>query len=224
LQNSFRIGESHHVEPSLNSVTGPTGTTRLEPMVMQVLLCLAGHADQVVTKEGPMRAVWPDTFVGDDVLPRAFSELRRVFGDDVKDPRFIQMIPERRLTVDCGGFLQRGTRPCHARTRRQGVAVRNLAGRRRARLPTPPGIVPLLFDWTRPGTRFDARHRRPDVATPSRAADCDSAATVFLTLCLRTLERAAQNVARLSESSPRASDRILPGAGWRASSGRRTRR
>jgi DNA-binding winged helix-turn-helix (wHTH) protein len=94
LQNGFRIGELHHVEPSLNSVTGPAGTTRLEPKVMQVLLCLAAQAGQVVPKERLMRTVWPDTFVGDDVLTRSISELRRVFGDEVKEPRFIQTIPK----------------------------------------------------------------------------------------------------------------------------------
>ncbi len=94
MQNGFRIGERHHVEPSLNSVTGPSGTTRLEPKVMQVLVCLAANAGQVVSKERLMRSVWPDTFVGDDVLTRSISELRRVFGDDVKEPRYIQTIPK----------------------------------------------------------------------------------------------------------------------------------
>ena len=94
LQIGFRIGELHYVEPSLNSVTGPAGTTRLEPKVMQVLVCLAAQAGQVVTKQRLMRTVWPDTFVGDDVLTRCISELRRVFGDDVKEPRFIQTIPK----------------------------------------------------------------------------------------------------------------------------------
>ncbi len=94
LQNGFRIGEFHYVEPSLNSVTGPAGIIRLEPKIMQVLVCLAAHAGQVVPKERLMRTVWPDTFVGDDVLTRSISELRRVFGDDVKEPRFIQTIPK----------------------------------------------------------------------------------------------------------------------------------
>lgn len=93
MQNGFRIGESHHVEPSLNSVTGPAGTIRLEPKVMQVLVCLVAHAGQVVAKERLMRTVWPDTFVTDDVLTRSISELRRVFGDDAKEPRFIETIP-----------------------------------------------------------------------------------------------------------------------------------
>ena len=102
MQNGFRIGELHHVEPSLNNVTGPGGTTRLEPKVMQVLVCLAAQAGQVVPKERLMRTVWPDTFVGDDVLTRSISELRRVFGDDAKEPRFIQTIPKSgyRLIAD----------------------------------------------------------------------------------------------------------------------------
>ena len=94
MQHGFWIGESHHVEPSLNSVTGPSGTIRLEPKVMQVLVCLAAEAGQVVPKGRLMRTVWPDTFVGDDVLTRSISELRRVFGDDVRGPRFIQTIPK----------------------------------------------------------------------------------------------------------------------------------
>ena len=92
MQDAFRIGESYHVEPSLNSVIGPSGTIRLEPKVMQVLVCLAAHGGQVVSKERLMQTVWPDTFVGDDVLIRAISELRRAFEDDPKHPRFIQTI------------------------------------------------------------------------------------------------------------------------------------
>lgn len=94
MANSFRIGEFHQVEPSLNIVRGPAGTVRLEPKVMLVLLCLAEHGDQLVPKNRLMRAVWPDTFVTDDVLTRAISELRRVFADDVKHPRVIETIPK----------------------------------------------------------------------------------------------------------------------------------
>ena len=61
---------------------------------MQVLVLLAAHAGQVVAKERLMQTVWPDTFVTDDVLTRAISELRRVFGDDAKESRFIQTIPK----------------------------------------------------------------------------------------------------------------------------------
>ena len=94
VQDAFQIGELHMVEPSLNRVTGPAGTTRLEPKVMQVLLCLAEHAGDVVSKERLISTVWVDTAVGDDVLTRAVSELRRLFGDEAKHPRVIETIPK----------------------------------------------------------------------------------------------------------------------------------
>jgi Tol biopolymer transport system component/DNA-binding winged helix-turn-helix (wHTH) protein len=94
LQNGFRIGEVYHVEPSLNRVTGPAGTTRLEPKVMQVLVCLAAHAGDVVAKDRLMRTVWPDTFVSDDVLTRCISELRRVLADEARQSRVIETIPK----------------------------------------------------------------------------------------------------------------------------------
>jgi len=62
---------------------------------MQVLVCLAEHTGEPVSKEELMKTVWPDTFVTDDVLTRSVSELRRVFEDDAKDPRVIQTIPKR---------------------------------------------------------------------------------------------------------------------------------
>lgn len=89
----IRIGE-FAVDPSLHTVSGPSHTVRVEHKVMLVLLCLAEHRNQVVSKERLMRAAWPDTFVSDDVLTRAISELRRAFDDSVRDSRFIQTIPK----------------------------------------------------------------------------------------------------------------------------------
>ena len=67
---------------------------RLEPKVMQVLVCLAEHQGELVTKEQLIRAVWADTFVTDDVLTRCISELRKALNDDPKQPRFIETIPK----------------------------------------------------------------------------------------------------------------------------------
>ena len=93
-QNRFRIGEDYHVEPSLNRVTGPGGVIRLEPKVMIVLCCLADHAGEMVSKERLLNAAWADVAVGDDVLIRAISELRRLFDDDPRQPRIIETIPK----------------------------------------------------------------------------------------------------------------------------------
>ena len=60
---------------------------------MQVLVCLAERAGEVVPKARIIESVWTDTFVTDDVLTRAISELRKGFSDEAKEPRFIQTIP-----------------------------------------------------------------------------------------------------------------------------------
>jgi len=62
---------------------------------MEVLLCLADHADEAVSKEDLVQAVWPDTFVSDDALKRCIFELRRVFEDDAREPRVIETISKR---------------------------------------------------------------------------------------------------------------------------------
>ena len=92
MQGDFRLG-SWQVSPQLNSLSCDGKSIRLEPKVMQVLLCLV-DTGEVVSKERLMRAVWPDTFVTDDVLVRSISELRKAFDDDAKNPQFIQTIPK----------------------------------------------------------------------------------------------------------------------------------
>ena len=91
-----------------------------------------------------MRAVWPDTFVGDDVLTRAISELRRVFGDDVKDPTVIHTIPQERLVSD-GTILWRS----------------RVDGSERLQLTQPP-LQLLVPRWSRDSKRIASWVRRPD--------------------------------------------------------------
>jgi len=90
----FHVGH-WSVRPGLNTVTKNGTSLRLEPKVMQVLVCLAAHPGEPVPKETIIRTVWPDTFVSDDVLIRSISELRRVFQDDAREPRLIETIPKR---------------------------------------------------------------------------------------------------------------------------------
>jgi len=94
MDDDLRVG-AWLVQPSLNLIT-QNGTRRhLEPRVMEVLLYLANHAGETVSKEQLIKAVWKETFVSDDVLVRSISELRRVFEDDAHESIFIQTIPKR---------------------------------------------------------------------------------------------------------------------------------
>ena len=93
MAGGFRLAE-WTVEPQLNTLERNRHTVRLEPKIMQVLVCLADHHGELVTKEQLIRAVWADTFVTDDVLTRCISELRKALNDDSKQPRFIETIPK----------------------------------------------------------------------------------------------------------------------------------
>jgi len=92
--SDFRIA-AWLIQPQLNTVSNNGTTVRLEPKVMEVLVCLAQHAGEPVSKDELLQTVWPKTFVTDDVLKRSISELRRVFEDDIREPRVIQTIPKR---------------------------------------------------------------------------------------------------------------------------------
>jgi DNA-binding winged helix-turn-helix (wHTH) protein len=93
MQGDFRIGE-RLIRPRLNSIEHDGLTLHLEPKVMQVLVTLAVHAGDVVTRQQIREQVWQNVFVGEDVLVRAISEIRRAFQDDPKLQHTVQTVPK----------------------------------------------------------------------------------------------------------------------------------
>lgn len=75
-------------------MNGPGGSLHLEPKVMGVLLCLADHAGDVVTRDEFVERVWGGRIVSDEVLSRCISLLRTQLNDNPRDPRFIQTLPK----------------------------------------------------------------------------------------------------------------------------------
>jgi DNA-binding winged helix-turn-helix (wHTH) protein len=67
----------------------------LSPKNFAVLRCLVQQAGQLVTKEALLAAVWPDTVVSESILTVAMRTLRRVLGDRVRTPRFIETVHGR---------------------------------------------------------------------------------------------------------------------------------
>ncbi|HET6630707.1 MAG TPA: winged helix-turn-helix domain-containing protein [Woeseiaceae bacterium] len=94
LRQGFLAGD-RLVEPALNRVSGPDGVAQVEPRVMTVLVCLAGHAGDVVSRATLYDAVWGKALVSDQALTNCISELRRLFGDDRAEPRYIETVPKR---------------------------------------------------------------------------------------------------------------------------------
>jgi Tol biopolymer transport system component/DNA-binding winged helix-turn-helix (wHTH) protein len=94
VKSSFRVGD-WLVEPLQNRLVRGETRVKLDPKVMQVLLYLAERPNEIAEKEKIIESVWEGTFVTDEVLTNAVFELRKAFGDDAKEPRFIQTVPRK---------------------------------------------------------------------------------------------------------------------------------
>jgi len=90
----FRLGD-WLVRPSLNQLSRADTVVHLRPKVMDVLVHLAKHGSDVVSKEELVEAVWAKEFLADSALSRAVFELREVLGDEAQQPRYIETIPKR---------------------------------------------------------------------------------------------------------------------------------
>ena len=95
LPERLQVGE-WRADRASGELTGPSGTTRLEPKVADLLFLLAGDRGQVVTRERLLEALWPGLVVGDDVLARTVFKLRQALGDDAKSPRYVETIAKLR--------------------------------------------------------------------------------------------------------------------------------
>jgi transcriptional activator of cad operon len=60
---------------------------------MRLLLCLAGRPGEVVSVGELLNQVWPDVAVSPDSVYQAVTSLRRVLGDDSRQPTYIATVP-----------------------------------------------------------------------------------------------------------------------------------
>jgi tetratricopeptide (TPR) repeat protein/DNA-binding winged helix-turn-helix (wHTH) protein len=81
--------------PALGQLERGDLVAEVEARSMQVLVCLARHAPNVVSKQRLMREVWGESFVTEEVLSHAIWELRKAFGDEARNPRYIQTIARK---------------------------------------------------------------------------------------------------------------------------------
>jgi DNA-binding winged helix-turn-helix (wHTH) protein len=80
----WRCGEAGHAE-----------RIHLTPKAFAVLQHLVKHAGRLVTQDELLDAVWPKCCVQPEVLKSQILDLRRVIGDDPKNPRFIETLARR---------------------------------------------------------------------------------------------------------------------------------
>jgi DNA-binding winged helix-turn-helix (wHTH) protein/tetratricopeptide (TPR) repeat protein len=94
LHAGFRIGECF-IEPRTNRIVRGSGEVHLEPRVMNVLVCLAERAGEVVSRDTLNQQVWGNVVVTDQAVTNCISELRHHLGDDRSTHRIIETIPKR---------------------------------------------------------------------------------------------------------------------------------
>jgi TolB-like protein/DNA-binding winged helix-turn-helix (wHTH) protein len=88
----LRIGD-WCVNATSGQISREGQTARLEVRTMRLLLCLAEHAGEVVSIDDLLTEAWPGVVVSQDSVYQAVASLRRLLGDDPKQPTYIETVP-----------------------------------------------------------------------------------------------------------------------------------
>jgi transcriptional activator of cad operon len=126
----LRVGD-WVVYPIADQMSRGGTTIRVEARTMRLLLCLVDRAGEVVSIDDLLNEVWTGVIVTSDSVYQAVTSLRRLLGDDPKQPTYIATVPRRgyRLiaTVDTSvdGAMSCGDVPTTfvdtSKTQRSGV-------------------------------------------------------------------------------------------------------
>jgi transcriptional activator of cad operon len=88
----LRIG-AWCVNPTSCQISRGGETVRVEVRTMRLLLCLARYAGEVVSSDDLLNQVWPGVIVTQDSVYQSVASLRRLLGDDPKQPTYIATVP-----------------------------------------------------------------------------------------------------------------------------------
>lgn len=101
LQAGFRLGQ-WAVYPRLGHLTDGGDGCHVEPKIMDVLVLLASRSGDVVLRDEIVNSVWDGRPMADDALSRCITELRKLLGDDAREPKYIATVPKRgyRLLIE----------------------------------------------------------------------------------------------------------------------------
>ena len=88
----LRIGE-WRLDPTLGQLTRGQQVEKLEARTLRLLQYLASRAGETVSVEELLDHVWSGVVVTQDSVYQAITALRRLLGDDAKNPRYIATAP-----------------------------------------------------------------------------------------------------------------------------------
>jgi len=90
----WRVGE-WIVDPRTDQISRDGTTVRVETRAMRLLLSLARRRGEVVSIDELLGEAWPDVIVTPDSVYQAVTSLRRLLGDDPRQPSYIATVPRQ---------------------------------------------------------------------------------------------------------------------------------
>jgi len=112
-EKPFYVGD-WHVDPAAGRISSDGVEHKIEPKAMTVLVCLALQQGQVVSRESLEEQAWAGMVVGYDSLASAIIKLRKAFGDDSKNPRYIETVPKKGYRLVCDVRAEQAESPATA--------------------------------------------------------------------------------------------------------------
>lgn len=94
LSQPFMVGD-WLVEPAIERISKGDFEEKVEPRVMDLLVCLSSQAGEVIARDELESKVWTGMVVGYDALSSAMIKLRKAFHEDSKHPLIIQTVSKR---------------------------------------------------------------------------------------------------------------------------------
>src|SRR5882757_7233080 len=88
----LRIG-AWCVNPTSGQIFREGETARVEARTMRLLICLAEHAGEVVSIDDLLNEAWSGVAVSQDSVYQAVASLRRLLGDNPRQPAYIETVP-----------------------------------------------------------------------------------------------------------------------------------
>jgi Tol biopolymer transport system component/DNA-binding winged helix-turn-helix (wHTH) protein len=83
------------IEPATFRLLKGGAQLHIEPKALELLIYLVERRDRVVSKQELLDAIWTGTAVTENALTRAIAQIRKVLGDDLQAPRYIETVPTK---------------------------------------------------------------------------------------------------------------------------------
>ncbi len=110
------------IHPSLNRMSKGDLIVPLQPLVMQVLLLLSSRPGEVFSRDEILHQVWVDSVVGEEVLTRVISLLRRSLKDDSQTGDYVETIRKEGYRLIAEVREATGVSACSADIPAQGAS------------------------------------------------------------------------------------------------------